>query len=63
MEREGYTCPVSLLRDKAGPEPEDKSEPVVTLEAAHILPLALGDTNVREGCVDLREMWLIDLVP
>ena len=63
MEREGYVCPVALLKDEAGPKTEDENEIRVGLQAARILPLAIGDTEVREGCVDLRDMmWLIDLV-
>ena len=49
LEREEYVCPVTLLRDSAGPKPKDKNVPLVTLEAAHILPLALGNTTVSEG--------------
>lgn len=51
MERENYLCPVTLLRDEASPEAEDENIDVVTLDAAHILPFALADTTVREGCV------------
>ena len=64
MEREDYTCPVTLLKDKTGPKSGDKNELRARLQAAHILPFSLGGTPVRDGSVGLQEtMWLIDLVP
>ena len=58
MELEGCVCPVPLLRDKAGPEPEDENKPMISLvlEVAHIVPFALGDATVREGWVEVQEM-------
>jgi hypothetical protein len=44
----------SLLKDEAGPEPEDENEPLVTLETVHIVLFALSDGEVRE------RMWLCD---
>ena len=50
MERERYTCPVTLLKDMGRINSDEKNEeigPLVTLKATHKLPFAIGDTEVR----------------